>query len=63
MAGDLAAEVEDHAALGQLDEARPLVRRLETMVDELVRQVDDLSYERLRRQAGTADSRERTTGA
>ena len=63
VAGDLAAEVEDNAALSQLDEARPLVGRLETMVDELVRQVDDLSYERLRRQAGTADSRERTTGA
>ena len=35
-AGDVASDLEDHAARGQLDEARPLVERLETMARELI---------------------------
>ena len=31
VAGDVASDLEDHAAQGQLDEARPLVERLEAM--------------------------------
>jgi hypothetical protein len=61
--GDVTADLEDHAARGQLDEARPLVGRLKRMVDELMRQADGLSYERLRRLAGTADGLERTERA
>lgn len=56
MAGNVASDLEDHATRGQLDEARPLVGRLETMAPELIRQVDGLSLESLRRQAGTAGS-------
>ena len=63
VAGDLASDLEDSAARGQLDEARPLVERLETMTQELIRQVDGLSYESLRRQAGTADDPNRTAGS
>jgi hypothetical protein len=32
------------------------------MGQELIRQVDGLSYERLRRQAGTADGHDRAAG-
>jgi two-component system, sensor histidine kinase and response regulator len=63
VAGNLASDLEDSAAGGQLDEARPLVERLETMAQELIRQVDGLSYESLRRQAGTADDPNRTAGS
>ena len=31
VAGDVASDLEDHAALGRLDEARPLVGQLEDM--------------------------------
>ena len=63
VAGNLASDLEDHAAGGQLDEARPLVDRLETIAQELIRQVDGLSHESLRRQAGTADGPDRADGA
>jgi PAS domain S-box-containing protein len=52
VAGGVASELEDHAAQGQLEEARPLVGRLETMAAELVRQVSGLSLETLRQQSG-----------
>jgi two-component system sensor histidine kinase/response regulator len=51
VAGNLAADLEDRAAAPQFDQARPLVEKLETMVQELTRQVDGVSLERL---AGTA---------
>jgi PAS domain S-box-containing protein len=54
VAGEAASELEDLAALGHLEEARPLVGRLESMVGELIRQVDGLSPEALRRRAGVA---------
>jgi two-component system sensor histidine kinase/response regulator len=55
VAGNLASELEDHAAKGQLEEARPLVARLETMAQELIQLVGDLSFDTLRRPAGRAE--------
>jgi CheY-like chemotaxis protein len=52
VAGGVASDLEDHAALGQLEEARPLVGQLEKMADELVRLTGGLSLETLRQQAG-----------
>ena len=37
VAGGVASDLEDHAAQGQLEEARPLVGQLETMAQELMR--------------------------
>ena len=62
-AGGVAADLEDQAARGQLDEARPLVVRLESMVQELIPEVDNVSCEALRDRAGAADDPSRTTGA
>jgi len=61
--GDVASDLEDHAAHGRLDEARPLVVRLESMVQELIPEVDNVSCEALRDRAGAADDPSRTTGA
>jgi two-component system sensor histidine kinase/response regulator len=58
VAGSVASDLEDHATQGQLEEARPLVERLETMTQELMRLVGGLSLESLRRQAEAADDRE-----
>src|SRR5262249_49453449 len=58
-AGDVASDLEDRAAQGQLDEARPLVERLEAMVGELMPQVDGLSVETLRRPVRGAGGRGR----
>src|ERR1700736_1433131 len=60
VAGGVASDLEDHAAQGRLEEARPLVGRLEAMADELVRQASGLSLETLRRQTGPADDSNRT---
>jgi PAS domain S-box-containing protein len=54
--GSVASDLEQHAARGELDEARPLVHRLKTLVRELIRQLDGLSVESLRRRAATAGS-------
>src|SRR5204863_5393487 len=51
VAGDVASELEDHAAQGQLQEASALVARLEVMAEELLRLVGGLSLESLRQQA------------
>jgi PAS domain S-box-containing protein len=56
LAGNIASDLEDRAARGQLDEARPLVIQLETMTWELIRQVNGLSLATLQHQAGTAGS-------
>src|SRR5262249_6145015 len=53
-AGGVASELEDHAAQGQLEEARPLVARLETMTGELMVLARGLSLDALRDQAGGA---------
>src|SRR5205823_5361326 len=50
-AGDVASDLEDHAARGRLDEARPLVEQLEAMARELLGLAGGLSLEALRRQA------------
>jgi CheY-like chemotaxis protein len=60
LASEVVSDLEDRAAEGQLEEARPLVRQVETMAQELLRQVDDLSLERLRAQLGAADAPHRT---
>ena len=58
-AGGVASELEDQAAQGELQEAQPLVARLETMAEELLRLVGGLSLDALRAQAGAAnDARE-----
>jgi PAS domain S-box-containing protein len=49
-ASGVASELEDRAAQDQLEEAEPLVERLETMAGELLRAVDGLSLETLRQQ-------------
>jgi len=54
VAGGVASKLEDHAAQGELDEAQRLVQQLERMVEEVMRVVDGLSIETLRRQAGAA---------
>ena len=50
VAGGVASDLEDHAAQGQLEEARPLVEQLETMAKELMRLAGGLSIETLRNQ-------------
>jgi two-component system, sensor histidine kinase and response regulator len=57
IAGNAASDLEDHAARGQLEEAQPLVERLGTMIQELMRLVGGLSLESLRRLAEVADDR------
>jgi hypothetical protein len=54
-AGNAASDLEDHAAEGRLAEARPLVERLEAMVQELLPLVGGLSLETLRHQAEAAE--------
>jgi hypothetical protein len=61
-AGDVASALEDHAARGRLDEARPLVGQLEVMARELLGLAGGLSLETLRRQAGPANDPDRTAG-
>ena len=56
MAGDVASDLEDLSAAGRLDEARPLVERLETMCMELMRLVPGLSIDELQRMAGRSES-------
>jgi CheY-like chemotaxis protein len=54
--GTVASDLEDRAARGQVEAARPLVEQLEAMARELIQQVDGLSIEALRDQAGAADA-------
>jgi HPt (histidine-containing phosphotransfer) domain-containing protein len=55
VAGGVASEIEDRAAAGQLEEARPLVERLVAMTQELMQLAGGLSLEALRQQAEAAD--------
>ena len=50
VAGGVASQLEDDAAQGQIEEARPLVGQLEPMARELMRLADGLSLETLRHQ-------------
>jgi hypothetical protein len=56
-AGGVAAQLEDRAAQGQLDEARRLLARVEAMAGELLRLAGGLSLEALR---GQSEGRIRT---
>jgi CheY-like chemotaxis protein len=60
--GAVASDLEDHAARGQLEQAWPLVERLETVARELIQQVDGLSIDWLRDQAEATGDRDRTAG-
>jgi PAS domain S-box-containing protein len=53
VAGQAASELEDCAAQGLLEEARPLVGRLEPMIRELLQAVVGLSLDALREQQAT----------
>jgi hypothetical protein len=61
-AGDVASDLEDRAAQGRLEEARPSVEQLEAMGKELLRLVGGLSLDALREQAGAAGSPDRAAG-
>jgi hypothetical protein len=54
-AGDLAGSLEELAAGTQLDKAAPILEQLETTAHELVKQVDGITVEALRRQAEVSD--------
>ena len=54
-AGEVASDLEDHAAQGRLEEAPPLVEQLETMARELLGLVGGLSLETLHQEAEAAD--------
>jgi PAS domain S-box-containing protein len=60
IAGEVASDLEDHAARDQFAEAQPVVGRLDVMVPELIRQVDGLSLAALRRQVWASDNPDRT---
>ena len=62
-AGDVASDLEDHAAQGRLEEARPLVDQLEAMARELLGLTGGLSLETLRHQAEATGDRELTVGS
>jgi len=49
VAGSVASDIEDLAAQGQLDDARPLVAQLESITMEIMQTVDGLSLEDLRK--------------
>ncbi len=55
-AGGVASDIEDCAAQGRLEEARPLVGLLESMAQELMQVVDGLSINTLREQAEAAEN-------
>jgi len=62
VAGGVASDLEDHAARGRLEEARPLVEQLESMAKELMRLAGGLSLETLRHRAEVADDPNRIAG-
>ena len=49
-AGELAGSLEDLAADSQLDKAGPILEQLEAIAQELVKQIDGITVEALRRQ-------------
>jgi hypothetical protein len=55
-AGTVATDLEVMAARGELDEAGPLVERLETMARALILGLEGLSLEALRRRGTTPGS-------
>ena len=63
VAGNVASDLEDYAAQGQLEEAQPLVERLETMTQELTQLVGGLKIQTLRKVAEPADDPTRTASS
>jgi CheY-like chemotaxis protein len=59
-AGNAASDLEDQAAQGRLDEARPLVQQLEVMGRQLLGLVGGLSIDTLRQQTGPTGDANRT---
>ena len=62
VAGDLAGSLEELAAGTQLDKAAPILEQLETIAHELVKQIDGMTVEALRRQAEGLDEHPGTAG-
>jgi PAS domain S-box-containing protein len=60
-AGTVALEIEDQSAHGHIEEARPLVERLEAMTEELMQLVGGLSLDALRQQAEAVEDSNLTT--
>ena len=63
VAGSVASDIEDLAGEGQLEAARPLVDRLETLIGQLLPQVGGLSLENLRSQVASANGHQRQDGS
>ncbi len=61
VAGELAGSLEDLAAATQMEKATPVVRELEALAHELVKQIDGITVEELRRQAEAGDERSKAT--
>jgi HPt (histidine-containing phosphotransfer) domain-containing protein len=61
-ADDLAGSLEDLAAGTQLEKTAPILEQLETIAQELVKQVDGITVEALRRQAEGRDEHSGTAG-
>jgi HPt (histidine-containing phosphotransfer) domain-containing protein len=59
VAGDLAADLEDLAARGRLQEALPIVEELKECATALARLAGGLTIETLRKQAESADGSDR----
>ncbi len=57
LVGDVASELEDVAARGQLDQAGALIFRLRTFAPDLIEEVGALSLETLQRAAGGENER------
>jgi HPt (histidine-containing phosphotransfer) domain-containing protein len=62
VAGDLAGSLEELAAGTQLDKAAPILEHLETIAQQLIKQVDGITVEALRRQAEGLDEHPGTVG-
>ncbi len=60
VAGGVASDLEDHAARGRIEEARPVVEQLETMAQELMRLAGSLTLETLRQMTEAADDSNQT---
>jgi PAS domain S-box-containing protein len=63
VAGTVASALEDHAAQGQLDEARPLVMQLGAMAGELIQLASGVSVESLRQHLRTSVGSNSSTGS
>ena len=62
VAGDLAGSLEELAAGTQVDKAAPILEQLETIAHDLVKQIDGMTVEALRRQAEGPDELPGTAG-